>query len=259
VKGFSTLLKLSIISALVATAALIVAGGGTAASVTPQTISGNFTGDGGGNNFGCSDYVTGDFVFAGTSSPVSDGAHVFTGNTPNNSPYTLTVTQTNASIDFSITGGTVLVAVIKGSNSFNLYDYQPGGSTADTDLRAPNFPGTISHFVFCIGNGTALAVQTSSFKATRHGKVVTMRWRTASEVGTLGFNVYRQSKGMRVKVNRSLIHAVSLNGSSTSGRYVFRAKIASSRLAASSAYWLQEVHQNGTRSWYGPARAYRAT
>jgi hypothetical protein len=266
VKGFSTLLKLTVMAAL-ATAAIFVTGAlaDTHPLVTPTQVDNNITEPPGGNNDSCATYMAaGTFtgVQVGPGNDVAAGAHtVVTGNTPNNSPFTLTidVSQSNQ-VSFSITGGIVQIAAVKGGpGGYNLYDYRPiGGATADSGLVDTN-SGTVSHLVFCIGNGTALAVQTSSFKATRHGKAVTLRWRTASEVGTIGFNVYRQSKGMRVKVNRSLIQAVSLNGSSSSGRYVYRAKMASSKLAASSSYWLQEVHQNGSRSWYGPARAYRAT
>src|SRR5262249_11287129 len=146
--------------ALVATAALMVAGAATAASVTPVEIQGNITITGGGNNKRCAGSMTRTFTATGTGAPVADGASVYTGNTPNNTPFTLTVTQTNGnSIDFSITGGTVLVAAVKGSNSFNLYDYQPVGSTADTALVPPNFPavGAISHYVFCIADPTVTA------------------------------------------------------------------------------------------------------
>jgi len=259
VKGFSTLLKLGI-PALLATAAFAVTGA-TAASVTPTQVDNNITADGNGNSDSCATYdATLTPVQTNSTGNLGAGNYQFTGTTPGGSPFTLNVSvDASNALAFSITGGTVQLAAIKGGpGGYNLYDYRSAGSTADTGLFTTN-SGTISHAVFCIGNGTALAVQTSSFKATRHGKAVTLRWRTASEVGTLGFNVYRQSKGMRVKVNRSLIHAVSLNGTSSSGRYVFRAKVASSKLAASSSYWLQEVHQNGTRSWYGPARALRAT
>jgi hypothetical protein len=229
--------------------------------VTPTTYDGNITAAGNGNNYGCDDFVTVAFTGVDAGPPLGAGVHVYSGSTPGGSSFTLTVTVSpGSSVDFAIVGGNVLVAAIKGSDSVNLYDYQPGGSTADTDLRAPNFPGTISHAVFCIGDPTTpAAVATSSFSAVRHGKAVTVRWRTASEVDTLGFNVYRQSKGNRVKLNHSLIQAKSLNGNASTGRYVFRSRIASAKLAASSFYWLQEVHTNGTRTWYGPARAIRAS
>src|SRR5262249_45490932 len=46
--------------------------------------------------------------------------------------------------------------------------------------------------------GPVLAVTTSSFRPSYFGRAVTIRWRTASEVNVLGFNVYRVSHGQRV-------------------------------------------------------------
>ena len=107
-------------------------------------------------------------------------------------------------------------------------------------------------------SAVALAVTTSSVRAVRVGRNVTLRWRTASEVGTLGFNVYRQVRGHRVKLNHSLIAAVSLSGNSSTGRYSFRARLSSARLAAKSVFYLQEVATSGARTWYGPVRAVSA-
>ena len=242
---------LGTISALVATAALFVAGGAIAASVTPTEYPGNITVDGNGNSDGCADYVDGDFVGVETTSPVSDGVHVYNGNTPNNSPFTLTVTQHTLapgsegnSIDFSITGGLVLVAAVKGAETYNLYDYQPAGSTGNTDLRAPNFPGRISHYVFCIGDpGTPSAVAFRSASAVRNGHAVVVRWKTASEVDTLGFNVYRQVNGKLVRANK---HLILVHG----GSYSFTDRKAPS--ARNLRYRIQAVHTDGSRSWFGP-------
>jgi hypothetical protein len=103
-----------------------------------------------------------------------------------------------------------------------------------------------------------LAVTTSSFRASYHSRLVTIRWRTSSEVNTLGFNVYRQVHGKRVRLNKRLIPSANvLHGKSTSA-YSFSTRLASRRLAATSRYLLQEVHVNGTRTMYGPIRARNA-
>jgi hypothetical protein len=230
--------------AVVATAALMVAGAATAASVTPTEVTGNFTGDGGGNNYGCSDYVSGNFVFNGTSAPVADGQVVYTGTTSGGSSYSLTVTQTGGnSIDFSITGGTVLVAAVKGSNSFNLYNYQPGGTTADTSLIPPNFPGQMSHYVFCIGDPIVTAVAFRSASAVRTHHAVVVRWKTASEADTIGYNVYRLMKGKLVRANK---HLILVHG----GSYSFTDSKAPS--ARSLRYRIAAVHTDGSRNWFGP-------
>jgi hypothetical protein len=245
------LVTLSTVSALVVTAALLVAGAATAASVTPTTVEGNINVVKSGNNYGCVDFVNGEFVGVQTSSPVADGQVQYTGNTPNSTPFTLTVIQHTLapgtegnSIDFSITGGVVLVAAVKGASNFNVYNYQPtGGATADTDLRAPNFPGRISHYVFCIGNANPSAVTFRSASAVRTKAGVVVRWKTAAEVDTLGFNVYRLVKGKLVHANK---HLILVHG----GTYSFLDRKAPS--ARNLRYRIQAVHADGSRSWFGP-------
>ena len=93
------------------------------------------------------------------------------------------------------------------------------------------------------------AVQLRSFTAATTRRGVVLRWRTASEVGVLGFNVYREQRGQRVKLNRTLIAS---RGSAASGRvYTFRDR----RPAAKAArYWLQTVQLDGSRTWQRAAR-----
>jgi hypothetical protein len=237
---------LSTLSVLVATAALVLAGVGTAASVTPTEVTGNITVAGGGQNHSCGDYVTVPFTAVGTSGPAANGPNILTGKTPGDADFTLTVTTNNqTSIDFSITGGIVLVAAVKGASSFNLYDYQPFGSTGDTNLVPPANGGTtsISHYVFCIGDAAPSAVAFRSASAVRSGHAVVVRWKTASEVDTLGFNVYRQVNGKLVHANK---HLILVHG----GTYSFVDRKAPS--ARNLRYRIAAVHADGSRSWFGP-------
>jgi len=178
---------------------------------------------------------------------------------------TVNVAADGFSASFLVTGG-ALAQVVKlhggngqgGSNSTNIYDYSGksgGGVTNDSGL---GFPGPRSDIFVCLINGPVLAVSTSSFHAAFNSRLVTVHWRTSSEVNTLGFNVYRTLHGKRVKLNKRLIPSASvLRGKSTSA-YSFSARLASRRLAATSRYLLQEVHVNGTRTMYGPIRARNA-
>jgi len=89
------------------------------------------------------------------------------------------------------------------------------------------------------------AVALRAFTATRAGKSTLLRWRTASERGTLGFDVFREQSGRRVKVNRRLIKAAGRGASGAS--YAFRDARAARR------YWLREVTDDGSRVWLGTA------
>jgi hypothetical protein len=82
--------------------------------------------------------------------------------------------------------------------------------------------------------------------ATRTKQGVLVRWRTASEVDALGFNVYRAVQGKRLRANAHLLPA---RGASA---YSFLDRRAPK--ATSLRYWIQLVNLDGSRSWYGPAR-----
>jgi hypothetical protein len=110
-------------------------------------------------------------------------------------------------------------------------------------------PGTIGGG-WSITISTPTAARMTSFSAAPAKKGVTVRWRTASEVDTLGFNVYRKtSSGTLRKVNRALIAA---KGAVTGASYRFVDR--STRAGVVYTYRLQLVDVDGTRSWYGSAR-----
>lgn len=79
--------------------------------------------------------------------------------------------------------------------------------------------GSFVEFAFKTYVLNALAVTFRCASALRTGKGVVVRWRTAWEVETPGFNVYRQISGKRLKLNRHLIPArSSLSGAAYSYR-----------------------------------------
>jgi len=180
----------------------------------------------------------------------------------------VTVIVSNGHASFSITGGAVASQARThggngqgGTNATNIYSYSAptfpaGGVASDGELH---FSGPQSNVFICLNDPLTFAVATHSFKAVRSGKAVTLRWRTAAEQDTLGFNVFRKAHGKLVKLNRRIIPAASLTSSSTSHAYSFRARLASRKLAASSRYVLAEVHPNGSRTLYGPIRASAAS
>jgi len=93
---------------------------------------------------------------------------------------------------------------------------------------------------------TPVTFRSLSASATARGTVV--RWRTGSEVATLGFNVYREVSGRRVRVNARLIAA---QNSSRGRAYSFLDRSAPRMKPA--RYWIQVVNLDGSRTWHGPA------
>lgn len=82
-----------------------------------------------------------------------------------------------------------------------------------------------------------------SFSAQRSRAGVQLRWRTAQELGLLGFDVYRSSGVGLTKLNRALIRG---RGSATGAPYSWVDRNApKSRIV----YRLREVRADGTRVW----------
>ena len=95
----------------------------------------------------------------------------------------------------------------------------------------------------------AVAVTVASFRAVRSPNGVVIRWRTGTEADELGFNVYRQQHGRRVRVNKRLLPA---RGGAQGGTYSFVDRNAPRNAAV--RYWLQDVDRSGARTWHGPIR-----
>jgi beta-glucosidase len=94
---------------------------------------------------------------------------------------------------------------------------------------------------------TPTAVTVESFEARRDDRGVLLSWRTASEAGLLGFNVFRRAGGGPLrKVNRTLIAAKHSTGAS----YGLPDRGARRR---AYAYRLQLVGRNGARRWSATA------
>lgn len=102
---------------------------------------------------------------------------------------------------------------------------------------------------------TPTAVTFASFAAggTRAG--VSLRWRAATQIGQLGFNVWRSTEPARryQRLNRSLIVAKPLGAAGASYRYVDRA----AARGRTYVYKVEAVGLTRRSSWAGPVRAQR--
>ncbi len=97
---------------------------------------------------------------------------------------------------------------------------------------------------------TAVALDEFMAELTTVGGLQTtvVRWRTALELNTLGFNVWRSATESRrdaVKVNATLIAAKGASGG------VYRIEDADG--TATSRYWIEEIELSGNTIDYGPA------
>jgi hypothetical protein len=90
-----------------------------------------------------------------------------------------------------------------------------------------------------------------SLAASHSARGVLLRWRASSEIDTLGFNVYREENGWRVRMNRTLIPVRATRGHNYS--WLDRRP----PRGLPFRYWLQVVSLDGGSSWHGPISARR--
>jgi|SRR5215211_3479922 len=155
-------------------------------------------------------------------------------------------TYSGAFVGFDIAPNGIAYASLVQINGSHLY-------TINLTTGAATLVGQIDSNVILTGLTAACgptAVQVRAFTATRTAKGVRLRWRTASEAGLLGFNVFRGSPQSKLKLNRPLIRA-SGGVAGASYSWLYRGAKKSAR------YWLQAVNADGSRAWYGGTRSTR--
>jgi len=83
---------------------------------------------------------------------------------------------------------------------------------------------------------------------------VVLTWKTSGEAHNLGFNVYREQNGNRVRMNSSVIAGSALLMSGALPKHAGRryAWIDPAAGVAGSSYWLEDIDVNGTRTMHGP-------
>jgi len=87
-----------------------------------------------------------------------------------------------------------------------------------------------------------------SLQATDNCPGTMLAWRTGYEIDALGFNVYREQGGQRVRLNASLLPAKGIVGG---GGYAYQFADAVSA-DPSRTYWVEEVRFSLDSDWYGP-------
>ncbi len=130
-------------------------------------------------------------------------------------------------------------------------------ATVTADQTDPNPANNSSTQSETITAPTSIALQ--SFAAhsgtDKNGmNRVLLTWKTGGEAHNLGFNVYREQNGNRVRMNPSLIAGSALLMRGALPKHAGRsyAWIDPSVGIAGASYWLEDVDVNGTRTMHGP-------
>ena len=103
-------------------------------------------------------------------------------------------------------------------------------------------------------NTATTSVNLASFEAKPWNMAIFVRWETASEFDTLGFNLYRAQgpDELRTRLNESLIPSQGVPGSPLGAEYAYEdTEVA---LGVEHRYWLEAVDVDGSATTYGPVR-----
>lgn len=104
------------------------------------------------------------------------------------------------------------------------------------------------------------AVSLNSFEATQSPKGALLSWNSGGELHNLGFDVYRDVNGQKVKLNPSLIAGSALLMRDTVQQHAAKTyQWIDKSPTAGGLYWLEDVDLNGTRTLHGPISASAAT
>jgi calcineurin-like phosphoesterase family protein len=138
---------------------------------------------------------------------------------------------------------------VRNANTFGVLKLTLHSSSYDWQFVRESGSFTDSGTTVCHPAPTAVSLVSFSAVRTRAGVLV--RWRTASQTRTLGYNVYRQRDGRLVKLNRTLIPSVS--GGTASGHAYSLLDRSAPRASGKLRYRLQAVNLDGMRRWVGSA------
>ncbi|MGD0013196.1 MAG: C25 family cysteine peptidase [Bryobacteraceae bacterium] len=152
------------------------------------------------------------------------------------------VNQTNGTRYMTSVGITPQTGVSSGSNTFTA---QWTNATHDGSYYFAGIP---------MMAGAPTLVKERSLTATTHPEGTLIEFSTRYEVSSLGFNLYREQNGQRVKLNESLLAGSALFAGPATPLTAGRSHSWWDHEATGAAsYWVEEVDLNGERTWFGPA------
>jgi hypothetical protein len=144
--------------------------------------------------------------------------------------------------------------------------FDADGFTMDWTTNGNNVATEVTYLA--LGPLGATSVTLASFTATRlpDGKV-RLDWRTGYEVDNVGFRLYREQDGKRVRITSSIVPGSALlgggRGMSVGGRtYTWSDAVGAPPEAGPVSdvqYWLEDVDLKGKSTWHGPIVAAATT
>lgn len=157
------------------------------------------------------------------------------------------------------------ISVTGGANGITTTAAEAFGATAGgigtsvTNLTAASIPGTQSG-----AQCSPTVARLTSFDAMSYDDAVILRWQTGYEVDNLGYQIYREQSGNRVRITPSVIAGSALltrpGIELTAGySYAWSDRLSKDDDAGRVQYWLEDVDIDGTSTWHGPITPTKVT
>jgi hypothetical protein len=202
----------------------------------------------GGHAGGSTETVTASFTATGTGGAAFDTLALYTGGTTTE---TLGSGQTSlfSGLNDSVSGYFVCPCYGSGAGSYVLGNVSSMSESWSNQLD--NW--TYAAIPLIAANTTALTV--SSLTAIPSGSGNLVKLQTGREAHNLGFNIYREQNGQRIKLNSSLLAGSALLGGAGTTFTAGHIRTWQDELppgSGSVAYWVEEIDLSGARKWYGP-------
>ncbi|HKA22599.1 MAG TPA: C25 family cysteine peptidase [Blastocatellia bacterium] len=147
--------------------------------------------------------------------------------------------------------GANCIADFTGANHITITPASQVTSGARVTATSTDANGNTSEFSACSG---PTAIELIDFEAIACETGTVLQWKTGYEVDNLGFNIFLQENGNRVRINQQLIAGSALLvGPSTrlGGGYAYAWKDVAT-VSPDAIYWLEDIDLKGGSTWHGP-------
>lgn len=157
----------------------------------------------------------------------------------------------SCSLGTVLNGATVTVTIVTTATTPSLAVNTAAVTTLTTDPDLTNNTATFTSTIEFPNS-----VRLNSFTATPSSRGTMLSWNSGGELHNLGFNVYRDVNGEKVRLNSSLIAGSALLMRDTVEQHAAKTyRWVDNSPSPGASYWIEDIDLNGTSTLHGPVSA----